>query len=26
VETATRFPPLHTPHSDYLNSEVNAVH
>ena len=26
VETATRFPLLHTPDGDYLNSEVNALH
>jgi hypothetical protein len=26
VETATRFPLLHTPHDDYLNAEVNALH
>ncbi len=26
VETATRFPLLHTPDGDYLNSEINALH
>ena len=26
VENATRFPLLHTPDGDYLNSEVNALH
>ena len=26
VETATRFPLLHTPDGDYLNSEVTALH
>ena len=26
VETATRFPLLHTPHGGYLNSEIAALH
>jgi len=26
VETATRFPLLHTPDGDYLNSKINALH
>jgi len=26
VETSTRFPLLHTPDGDYLNSEINALH
>ena len=26
VETATRFPLLHTPDGDYLNSEINTLH
>ena len=26
VETATRFPLLHTPDGDYLNPEINALH
>jgi hypothetical protein len=26
VETATRFPLLHTPDGDCLNSEINAQH
>jgi putative transposase len=26
VETATRFPLLHTPDGDYLNSEIAALH
>jgi hypothetical protein len=26
VETAMRFPLLHAPDGDYLNSEVNALH
>jgi len=25
-KTATRFPLLHTPDGDYLNSEINALH
>jgi hypothetical protein len=26
VETASRFPLLHTPDGGYLNSEINALH
>ena len=26
LETATRFPALHSPNGGYLNSEINALH